>query len=396
MFTVGNVTTSTMHAKNLDTGQTVALGLGDRPIYSAPTGHLIYQSARNVYDLWARPFSPETLAFTGPAFPLRQNARQPSLSEDGTLAYLDGTSRSGARTLVWRDRSGAVLETIGQPQSAMYTPALSPYGQRIAVTSGEGGNRDIWVHDLVRSTKTRLTFDEGAESNPTWSPSGEQIIYWLTGADGSSLTRKAADGTGEAVVLVEAKGYMPGPDWSRDGRFLVYDENTGPETSFDIRYVKLEADGSASEPVTFLATPATELAPKLSPDGRFLAYVSNESGRGEVYVRPFPKGTGKWQASVDGGSQPRWSRNDRELYYVSDGTLMGVSVSTGQGVALGQPQQLFRSDDLLSAVPVPAYDVSADGQRFVTIAPVEQGEEAAAPKIRVVLNWYEEFRDRER
>jgi hypothetical protein len=124
-----------MYAKNLDTGQTSALDPGDRHVYSAATGHLIYQSERNVYDLWARPFSPETLEFTGPAFPLRQNARQPSISDDGTLAFLDSSGSTGAMTLVWRDRSGSVLEKVGQPQQTMYSPALSPDGQRVAVYS---------------------------------------------------------------------------------------------------------------------------------------------------------------------------------------------------------------------------------------------------------------------
>jgi eukaryotic-like serine/threonine-protein kinase len=241
-----------------------------------------------------------------------------------------------------------------------------------------------------------LTFDPGREVQPTWSASGDRIAYWLQGAEGLSLMTISADGTGEAVVVLEAKSDLIDPEWSHDGRYLVYGERSA-ETGFDIRYVELEADGSASEPVTFLATPANEQAPKISPDGRFLAYSSDESGRLETYVRPFPGGDGKWQASVDGGSSPRWSRDGRELYYVQNATLISVSVSTGQGVALGRPRRLFRSDSLTSANGAPNYDVSPDGQRFITIAPVEQGEEEEAPpKIRIVLNWYEEFRNRER
>ena len=394
VFTVGSAAASEMYAKNLNTGHTEALGLGDRAIYSASTGHLIYQSERNAYDLWARSFSLEQLQFVGTAFPLRQNARQPSLSDDGTLAFLDGVSGTGDRTLVWRDRAGALLETIGQSQPSMLSPTLSPDGQRTAVRSGESGNQDIWVHDLIRSTKTRLTFDPAAERNPTWSPSGEQITYWLSNAEGAKLMSKAADGTGEAVALVESEDFLPNSSWSRDGRYLVYQQGNA-ETNYDIRYVQIGADGSVSEPVTFLATPAVEAAPKLSPDGRFLAYQSNESGRNEIYVRPFPDGAGRWQASVDGGGKPRWSSDGSELYYARGGALMSVSFSTGQGATLGQPQQLFEAEDLSSGTSTPTYDVSADGQRFLMIAPVAGDTEAAPPKIRIVQNWQEEFRDRE-
>ncbi len=392
VFVVGDTGAGVMYARNLDTGQTVELGLGDRPIYSAATGHLIYQSERNVYDLWARPFSPETLQFTGPAFPLRENARQPSLSEDGTLAYLDDSGSSGAQTLVWRDREGELLETIGQPQPNMVNPTLSPDGQRVVVSSSEIGNPDIWVHDLVRSTKTRLTFDAASERQPTWSPSGDEVAYWLQGV-GSSLRKTAADGTGEPVVLVESENFLPSPSWSHDGGYLVYQE-LNPDTRMDIRYLKLETDGTPSEPITFLATAATEVRPKLSPNGRFVAYASNESQRFEIYVRPFPEGAGRRQASVNGGTAPRWSSDGNVLYYVSNGALMSVSVSTAQGVTFGQPQQLFESSGLLSGLGAANYDVSADDQWFLTIAPVE-GADTAPLKIRVVQNWYEEFRDRE-
>jgi Tol biopolymer transport system component len=246
-----------------------------------------------------------------------------------------------------------------------------------------------------------LTFDAGQERTPAWSPLGDEIAYWLTGADGSSLMRKAADGTGEAVVLVEAKEFLLSPDWSRDGRYLVYSERNA-QTGYDIRYFQFASDGTVSEPVTFLGTPARESTSMLSPDGRFVAYVSNESGRAEVYVRPFPDGAGRWQASVEGGGQPRWSRDGRGLYYVQNTTLMNVSVSTGQGVTLGQPRSLFASDDLRFANSHPGYDVSADGQRFVTVAWFDEIQPGASeptepepPKIRIVQNWYEEFRERD-
>ena len=151
--------------------------------------------------------------------------------------------------------------------------------------------------------------------------------------------------------------------------------------------------------MTFLSTPANEGLPQLSPDGRFLAYQSDESGRNEIYVQPFPNGAGKWQVSGNGGGQIRWSSDGSELFYAEGSTLMAVSVSTEQGFTLGQPQMLFASPDLaLATGGGRSYDVSADGQRFVMGASVQEGDdgEAAPTSIRIVQNWYEEFRDRER
>jgi dipeptidyl aminopeptidase/acylaminoacyl peptidase len=206
--------------------------------------------------------------------------------------------------------------------------------------------------------------------------------------------RKAADGTGEPAVLVESDYAASNADWSRDGRYLVFHGPSGETTSNDILYVELEAGGDPLKPKIFLSTPAAESAPKLSPDGRFVAYVSNESGRPEVYVRPFPSGTGRWQASPNGGAQPRWRSDGKELFYVENrNTMMAVPVSSGQGLTLGQPQRLFQSADLIFRnLPWPQYDVSADGQRFLTSTPVQ---EDTPPTIRIVQNWYEEFRNRE-
>ncbi len=262
------------------------------------------------------------------------------------------------------------------------------------MASDESGTWDIWVHDLTRSTKARLTFDDQTQANPVWSPSGREIVYRHT-ARPSRIMRQVADGTGEPEVLVESANQLHAPNWSRDGRYLIYDE-VNPETQSDIRYIELGTDGNVGEPVTFLDSPAGEGSPKLSPDGRFLAYASNESGRSEIYVRRFPGGNGKRQVSVTGGQGPRWSRDGSELYYGESGTLMAVSVSTESAFTLGQPQPLFEaSGGGIAGGGSGFYDVSADGQRFLTIAPVEDAE-APPPKIRIVQNWYEEFRDRER
>jgi Tol biopolymer transport system component len=314
-----------------------------------------------------------------------------TVSRDGTLAYLDEAGGAASRTLVWRNRAGEMIETIGQPQPGMQVPAVSPDGRRIAVSSTESGNPDIRVHDLIRSTKTRLTFDEGPETLPIWSPAGREIAY--LGVPPLRIFRKPADGTGAAVVLAESAA-IASHDWTRDGKYLVY-QHSNTKTVTDISYLELQPGADPRKPVTFLSTAANERVPKLSPDGRFLAYVSNESGSKEIYVRPFPDGAGKWQASVKGGTQPHWRSDGKEMYYVEDNALMAVTISTTQGFTLGPPQRLFESADLLYTLAATQYDVSADGQRFVTIAPVQQNE-PAPPKIHIVLNWYEEFRNRER
>ena len=223
---------------------------------------------------------------------------------------------------------------------------------------------------------------------------------------GAGIERKAADGTGDPTVLTQSGNV---PDLSQDGRYLVYSGAGGSATQQGIYidqaifYVELSPDGGVGEPIAFLSEPGVQVIPKLSPDGRFVAYVSNESGRFEIYVRPFPEGAGKWQASVEGGIRHRWRSDGTELFFVNRGALMAVPVSTDAGFTLGRPQRLFDSPDLSGLNNTPYYDVSADGQRFVTVASLDEIQPGAAergepepPKIRIVQNWYEEFRDRQR
>ncbi len=376
---------------DLNNGERRELGPGDFPRYSR-SGHLIYGPSDGADSgLWALPFSLESLTATGEAFPIEEAGEYGTVARDGTLVYLDSPGEN-LEKLVWRDRSGEVLETVGQTQQGIASPTVSPDGRLLAVSAVDGGNRDIWIHDPVRDTKMRLTFDEGSERRPTWSPSGREITYRRRQGSGWSIASKATDGTGEATVLVGSEALVSVPDWSHDGKHLAY-HGISADTRRNIWYLKPGGDGV--QPTIFLSTPANEAAAKFSPDGRYLAYVSDESGREEVYVRPFPEGSGKWQVSVNGGVQPRWRHDGRELFYVEESTLMGVVVATEQGFVLGQRQRLFESEDLRAAAfSGPQYDVSADGQRFLTTTPAED-ENAPPPSIRVVQNWYGEFRDRE-
>lgn len=382
---------------NLETGERSELGPGSDPIYSEP-GYLLHgPGERGQRGLHAMPFSLSTLAPAGRAFPISTDGHSASVAADGTLVYLDGFSPARQHTLVWRNRKGELLEAIGQPQPSMLGPSISPDGRRIAVSSMESGDFDVWIHDLVGSAKTRLTFSEARELSPAWSPSGTEVAYSLIRGRVGRLLRKAADGSGEAVVLVESEGGLWSPEWSPDARYLAYTETTSEAgRERDIRYIEFRGDGEASRPVTFLGTSVGEAASRFSPDGRHLAYRSDESGRDQIYVRPFPDGAGKWQVSVNGGENPRWRGDGKELFYVEDGgTLMAVSVATEPTFAVGRPHRLFQSADLMSA-GVTNYDVTKDGERFVTISTVEvQGAATAPPRIRVVQNWVEEVREPE-
>ena len=390
-YTIAN--TLMVEVMDLESGERRELVPGSDPEYSR-VGYLLYSPPdyRDV-GLRALPFSLKTLSTTGQAFPVDSSGHFPSVSRDGTLVYLDAPPNR-SKILAWRDRAGNLLEMVGQPQQDMRNPSLSPDGRRVALVSSESGNQDVWVHDLVSATKARLTFQARRFFQPTWSPSGREVLYESRGDGGARVETKPVDGTGDAVVLIEGGRVLANPAWSPDGQYLVYQGPGQGTTKSDIHYLERQANGAASEPVTIVNTPATERVPKVSPDGRFLAYLSGESGRDEVYVRPFPSGTGRWQASVDGGTQPLWSRDGTELYYVDGLALMAVSVTLEPAFTHGQPQLLFESQDLHNRVVSLTYDVSADGQRFLTIAPFPD-EDGPAPTIRVVENWYEEFRDRE-
>ncbi len=377
---------------DLKTGERRELVAGTTPVYSA-SGHLVYQeSFDSDSGLRALPFSLETLTATGEAFPIVEAGRDPSMAQDGTLVYFDGAG-GGGQNLVWRDREGKSLGTIGQAQENIGPLALSPDGKSVAVEAWEAdGNRDIWVHDAVRGAKTRLTFDPARDGQPAWSPSGEQITFYSQREGGFGIYSKPADGSGEADLLVDEDTGERAPDWSRDGKFVIYTANS-EDTLDDLWYLKPKAGGEGYEPTPYLRTAADERIPVFSPDGRYVAYVSSESGRSEIYVRPFPEGGGKWQVSINGGTQPRWRRDGKELFYVEEDQLKAVSVSTAQGFSPGTPKLLFR-DRWLRGFAKQQYDVSADGRRFVLREAVE-GASDKPPAIRVVQNWYEEFRDRE-
>ncbi|MCP5114911.1 MAG: hypothetical protein GY953_29115 [bacterium] len=238
---------------------------------------------------------------------------------------------------------------------------------------------------MDRGIKNRITTSLHNDRLPIWSSSGKEIVFNSNRSGKLGIYRKAADGGGETVLLHASDLHSFASDWSRDGRHILYDRHGS-----DIWYLERNNDGGF-EAKPFLATEFTEKAAVFSPDSRWVAYVSNESGEFEVYVRRFPEGDRKQRISENGGLQVRWSRDGRRLYYGEEETLFEVEVTPGPELAVGDPQPLFRAPDLRQHGPsaYPNYDVSADGERFVVA--VSEG----LPVIHVVQNWFAEFRDRQ-
>jgi Tol biopolymer transport system component len=254
----------------------------------------------------------------------------------------------------------------------------------MSMGQGSSGGNDIWVRDLVRGVTSRLTFNEGGDASPVWSPGGDRIAYGSERDGDWDLAVKAVGGTGEAEILLEAEGRQYPISWSPDGKHLLY-HNVAPETSWDINVLDLEGEPN---PRPFIRTPFIEIRARFSPDGRWVAYQSNESGQGEIYVQAFPGPGGKWQISTAGGGEPQWGPDGSELFYRSpERQMMRVEVQTGEAFEAGIPEPLFAA----SLRPITInnrYLVSPDGQRFLLLSSLVQD---STPPTTVVVNWTAEL-----
>ena len=303
-----------------------------------------------------------------------------SVSDDGLLAYVGGAAARFSR-LVWSDRSGKEIETIG-PAGVHWDPRLSHDGRRLAFALEDSrGNSDIWIYDLARKISTRFTFDPDADLAPVWSPDDGRIVFTGYRRGPGDLFQKLSAGSGADELLLASPHRKIATDWSPDGRWLAFHTNQ-PKTSWNTLVLGLPD----RKPSVYLATSFPELASVFSPDGRWVAYVSAESGVGEIYVQPFPKGAGKWQISSGGGAMPVWRRDGREiLYLASDGRLMAAQVKTDPAFDVETPRPLFATNVRnFVGLSRRQFDVTADGQRFILNAAVE--EQGAAP-ITLLQNW---------
>jgi len=342
----------------------------------------------------AVPFDPQRLTVTGAPAPvvegvLQSNtsgAAQYSLSATGSLVYVRGQFQSAQRRLVWVTRNGAE-QTVAAPVRTYLFPRLSPDGRTVAVGISERETH-LWLYDLARETSTRFTFEGTVNHNPTWTPDGKRIAFNSDRDGATSIYWQLADGTGGLQRLTSSQYPNVPMSWSPDGQMLAFIESN-PTTGSDIWVLRL----SDRKPEPFLVTPFAESVPRFSPDGHWLAYISNESGRYEVYAQPYPGPGRKLQISTEGGTEPVWNRNGRELFYRSGDKMMAVDIATQPGFAAGKPHLLFEGIYERTPATSPNYDVSPDGQRFLMLKP--DAQEAAAPtQINVVLNWFEELKRR--
>jgi serine/threonine protein kinase/dipeptidyl aminopeptidase/acylaminoacyl peptidase len=341
--------------------------------------------------LMAQPFNGDTLQLAGDMFPIATDVSlnlnagiAASVSAKGTLVYESNPGHSRFQ-LTWMDRSGKDLGKIGTVQDQRAV-ALSPDGKSVATVRTDQG---IWLDDLERGGETRFTSPELPGRPPVWSPDGK----WIAFGSGNGLYLKDAGGGLKEELLLENGNEMPPSDWSRDGRYLVYTENDAKGHGYIWFLENPLSKSGERKPVKFQATGAMETQGQLSPDGRWLAYVSNESGLGEIYVRPFPSGPGRWKVSAGRapGFQPRWRRDGKELFHLEqDGTLnrlMAVSIRPGPQADFqtGAPQLLF---EFRAIGTVPSrnqflYSPSPDGQRFLVNVQASDAE----PTLNVITNW---------
>jgi serine/threonine-protein kinase len=383
---------------DLETGEQRTIVAGGVAGHYTPTGHIVFLRGG---DLWAAPFDLDTLTVRGQPALVEQGIRvetggavQFAVANDGSLAYLPSSAATARYTLVWVDREGRETPINTPPRTYIY-PRISPDGTQVALDVRDEQN-DIWVWSLARETLTRLTFDPGFDRAPVWSPDGRRIAYMTGPGRQGTLLWRPADGTGTAEALTEAAGSFYPASFSPDGEFVVVNQDNVGDSGWDVMLVPVRGERTVTR---LVQSSFNERNGEVSPDGRWLAYQSDESGQFEVYVRPFPDtdSGGRWQVSPAGGTRPVWGRVGTELFYlIPPGRVMTVPVTLGESFTYGNATPLF-DGPYVAAQPLRTYDVAPDGQRFLMIKaaavdPEETGEEGGSVRIVVVQHWLEELK----
>jgi serine/threonine-protein kinase len=328
---------------------------------------------------------------TGPATVILEGVRtegqiavaQAVFSRDGTLIYAPGSAANDATRPVWVDRQGKA-QSVGMPARSYRSFSLSPDGTRLAIVIGDPNN-DVWVQDLERGALTRLT-SGGNNVGPIWTPDGTRVVFAENTGGVRTPFWVPADGSGEPERLFDGDHRGGVASFSPDGQLLTFNRRT-PETGLDLWVRPLNG---TQTPEPFLRTRFTEVGSKFSSDGRWIAYVSDESGQYEVYVRPYPGPGGKWQISTQGGGEIIWSPAGNELFYRNGNQWMAVAVSLAPEFTAETPRRLFEGSYV--DVGGVSFDVTPDGRRFLLLEPAEQ--DSPITHLNVVLNWFEEVKQK--
>jgi len=395
LYTFGSIPYK-IAVKSLQSGERKELFVGDNARY-IPTGHIVYAVGNN---LLAVPFDLKTISPAGEPVSvvegvLRAGAPQYAVSDSGTLVYMPGTENApglARRTLVWVDRKGKE-EPLQAPINGYFNPRISPDGNRVDLGIASPEKRDIWIWNLAQKTLAPLTFEGGDLASPLWTADGKRIAYCSAE---SGVYWKASDGSGRVDLIGSGPGIASFPScWANNGKTLVLMEW---RSGYDITVMPMEGDRKFKP---LLNKSYHEAYPQISADGRWMAYTSNESGQNQVYVRPFPEVEGgRWQISMSGGDSPLWSPDGRELFYRSGDAVMAAAVKTGPAFSYETSRVLLHGN-YVSSVFMASYfdfatwDISPDGMRFLMLKNASSPSESEGPlRINIVLNWFEELKQR--
>ena len=389
----GNVLQNGVYFSSLD-GKEDRIILTTDSAAEYASGRLLFRSQT---ALMAQPFNPSSGKLSGIAVPVLNNVRYDSgvwrtvfsVSQDGLLIFQPGTSNAAGTQLAWYDRTGKLLKLVGD-KANQTDLRLSPDGKKLTLIAGDPF-WEVWVLDLERGGRTRITYNEGTIAEPQWSP------------DGKTLTFTSSTGQGRGAFDIRIKSSIGGPNsqtltsrdqvnsyffpqWSQDGKYFAYIKGDGPQ-ALTLWVVPQSGDKKPFVAVQPPSAQANIIHFRISPDSKWVAYTSDETGRVEVYVAPFPKGEGKWQVSTFGASFPTWRGDSKELYFKGFGDEFYATTIEEKGgqLELGTPHQLFKMNVFGNGFP---YDVTADGQRFI----LNKSEEASAAPLYLVTNWTEDLK----
>ncbi|MGH9254882.1 MAG: protein kinase domain-containing protein [Vicinamibacterales bacterium] len=398
--------------QSLSTGERTVVLQGGNSARYVPTGHLLYALGDGLFavafdadrrEVTGGPVSVVEGVARGGNAAVGSSTAQYAVSDAGTLVYAPpdpafgfGAAAGPPTTLVWVDRDGRE-EPLAAPPRAYAYARLSPDGTRVALDVRDQ-ERDIWIWDLRRQTMTRFTFDPESDILPVWTPDGRRLVWASQRAGRYNLYWQAADGTGAVERLTESPSPQRANGFTPDGRRLVFAQDAERQQGRDLFLLPFEGERRATR---LVQTMFDERNAEISPDGRWLAYESSESGQFQIYVRPFPDAEqGRWQVSTSGGVQPLWARSGQELFYLApDGTLMGVPVDAqgGASFAAGTPATLIAGAGYSAGIAAQfsrTYDVAPDGNRFLRIKSSTSAADDARPDLVVVQGWFEELRQR--